>query len=330
MEIYERGNKEEESGGGSRLTDSMEIIRRLNRIKEKCKKGVLTIGAFDGVHKGHQEIIKYALNRARSIKRKGIVLTLYPHPLEFFGSKGQSITTLEEKIELIEDLGVDVLVVLKFNKKLVLLSPWQFIKKILLRFTPCEIVIGSNHTFGRGGKGRVSLLKKAGKIYNFKVTVINLKKVSGSYINSTGIRTLIRQGNVEKAKAQLGRYFSLTGKVVKGKGRGKILGFPTSNLKILPLKILPKNGVYSGYIWRTRKKHRGIVNVGYCPTFGEKLKHPRVEVFIPGFKDKLYGSTLKVEFMNRVRDERKFNSTEALSLQIKKDILKTEKEARWL
>ena len=300
----------------------MEIIRKISKIRAKQKNCILTIGTFDGVHLGHQAIIKDVVRRARSIKEKSVVLTFHPHPLEVFDSNSHSITTFGEKAGLIGELGVDVLVVLRFTKKLALLSPQQFIKKVLLRLVPKEIVVGSSHTFGKNGKGNAFFLKEAGSTHQFKVTVLHLRKYKGECVNSTGIRTLIRRGDMEKARAELGQYFSIAGKIVKGSGKGEMLGFPTANLKIPSSKILPENGVYAGYAWIAGKKYKGIVNVGCCPTFKKKIRHPRVEVFIMGFKNKLYGRLLKVEFMRKIRDEKKFNSPEALKLQIKKDILK--------
>jgi len=307
----------------------MEIIKRLSKIRRRHRNNILTIGTFDGIHLGHQAIIKNVLNHARFFKRRSVVLTFYPHPSEVLGSNGKSITTLEEKIRLIKELGVGVLIILRFTRKLASLSPVQFIKKVLLRLAPLEIIVGFNHTFGRGGKGRPEQLKKFGKVHHFKVTIINLKVSRGKYVNSTGIRVLIRDGDVGKAKDELGRYFSITGEVVKGKGRGEVLGFPTANLRIPSSKILPENGVYASYVWIAGKKYKGIANLGCRPTFREKLKYPRVEVFIIGFKGKLYGRSLKVEFVERIREEKKFNGTEALKLQIKKDILKM-KGVQWL
>lgn len=298
----------------------MEIIRRISEIRNRYRNGILTIGTFDGVHRGHQAIIKKVQRRARTENRKSVILTFYPNPVEILGSKGQSISTLEEKIEIIREIGADVLIILRFTKKLASLSPQQFIRRVLLKIVPREIVVGSNHTFGRKGKGGIALLEKYGRIYHFKVVVVNLKGYKRKHINSTGIRALIRQGSVKKAREELGRYFSLVGKVVKGKGRGEVLGFPTANLKVPSLKILPGNGVYSGYVQVEGKKYRGIINVGCRPTFEERLRYPRVEVFIIGFKGKLYSRILKVEFVEKIRDEKKFNNAEALKLQIKKDI----------
>lgn len=282
----------------------------------------MTIGTFDGVHLGHKTIIKNVIRHARLFKRKSIVLTFDPNPLEFFGPGGQSITTLEEKIEIMRGFNADVLILLKFTRKFALLSSEQFVKKVLLHLAPREVIVGSSHTFGREGKGNAVLLRKTGKFYNFKVTIANLRKLNGKYLNSTVIRSLIRQGKMEGVKTALGRYFSLTGKIVKGTGRGKALGFPTANLKIPSSKILPQKGVYAGYVWIAGRRYKGAINVGCRPTFAKRLNSPRVEVFIIGFKGKLYGRILKVDFVRKIRDEKKFNNVEALKLQIKRDILK--------
>jgi riboflavin kinase / FMN adenylyltransferase len=304
----------------------MEIIRRVSEIKKRHRNGILTIGTFDGIHRGHQAVIKKVQARAAAVRGKSVILTFYPNPIEVLCSKGRSISTLKEKIGIIRKIGVDVFIILRFTKKFASLSPQRFIRKVLLKIAPREVIVGSNHTFGRKGKGGIALLEKYGRIHHFKVSVVNLKKYKKKRISSTEIRTLIRLGNMKKAGIELGRYFSLSGKVVEGKGRGKILGFPTANLKVSSLNILPGNGVYSGYVRIAGKKYRGVINVGYCPTFRERLKHPRIEVFIAGFKGRLYGRILKVHFSGKIRDEKKFSNAEALKLQIKRDILKLKRE----
>lgn len=298
----------------------MEIIRGLCKIRKRHRNGILTIGIFDGVHIGHQAIIRNVIERSRSRNRKSVVLTFYPHPLEILGEEIKSITTLDEKIKLIKDLGVDIIVVLRFTKKFALLSPKQFIRKVFLRLCPFEIVVGPNHTFGEKGKGNVFFLKKAGEVYNFKTNIVKLEKHDGKYVNSTEIRSLLCHGNVEKAKVLMGRYFSLAGEVIKGRGRGKVMSFPTANLKVPRSKLLPGNGVYTSFVWRDKKRYKGIVNVGYRPTFTKRLCRPSIEVFLLNFKGNLYGKSLKVEFVKKIREEKKFLNIEDLKRQIKKDV----------
>jgi len=305
----------------------MEIIKSISSLKKKQKKSIITIGIFDGVHHGHQRIIKDVNKKARRAGLKSHLVTFYPHPVDFFGNKKISLTTLDEKIALLDELGLEALSVIKFTKKFAQLLPGEFIRKYILPLHPHEIIVGSNHTFGKNASGNIELLKKFGKKYGFKVSIAKLKKKNKTNINSTLIRELILLGRIEKAEEFLGRKYSIFGKVVKGRGIGRKLGFPTANLKVSGNKLLPGPGVYLTKTLVKKKYYSSLTNIGFAPTFG-KQNVLSVEVFLKDFKKNIYGTTLKVIFLKKIRDEKKFGSEEALKKQIKKDVSNL-KEVKW-
>jgi len=309
----------------------MEIIRGLSRVKTCYKKCILTIGVFDGLHRGHQKIIKEVVRCARVFKRKSVIITfesplasdsMYLSRSEGKHRIGLLLSTPQEKIEILKSFKPDLLIILRFSKNLVNISAEEFVKKIVLNLAPSQIIVGTNHTFGKGGRGNPSLLKSLGKVYGFKVRIFNLKRSEGEAINSTEIRKLIRKGDVRKANFLLGRYFSVQGRVIRGSRRGTSLGFPTANLKVHPLKIIPMNGVYAGLVRAGKNLYRGLINVGCRPTFTKGKGKPRIEIFLQNFRGNLYGHIIKVEFVKRIRDEKRFLTIPSLKNQIERDLRK--------
>ncbi|OIN99583.1 riboflavin biosynthesis protein RibF [Candidatus Desantisbacteria bacterium CG_4_10_14_0_8_um_filter_48_22] len=314
----------------------MKIIYGLRRIGDPYRKCVLTTGVFDGVHLGHRAIIKEAVARALKLGRKSTVITFdlgVKKILECPGgrlcSPGVLLSTVEEKIRLIKSLGVDLLCIIKFSKRFSRISAGDFIKELVLSFDPLQIVAGQNHTFGKDGRGNSVLLEKLGRKYGFRSVVLNLRKAAASTtVNSTRIRSLVKKGNVQKANILLGRRFFIEGTVIKGRGVGGKLGFPTANLEVDPVKLVPGSGVYACEIRSGSSSYGGAVNIGLRPTFERSSRSPRksakhtVEIHIMGFSGMLYGKKIKVSFIEKVRKERKFRDAETLKRQIELDLIK--------
>lgn len=282
----------------------------------------LAIGAFDGVHLGHREVIEKALSWGRRSGLKVSVLTFSPHPERFFkGDAFKLLTTDEEKRELLYNLGVDEIIELPFNEKLASMTPNEFFNKILLADLDAKFIsVGFNFSFGKGGKGTADLLKKLAEEKKILVEIVPPKVVMGRIVSSTTIRELLIDGRVEEGAILLGRNYSLIGKIVKGDTVGRKLGFPTANISIPSEKLLPANGVYAVFSEVRGKRYLGAMNVGVRPTISQDSGEKRVEVHIIDFNGDIYGENIKVEVLRRVRGERKFQDLDGLRRQIEKDI----------
>ncbi|MCG0277266.1 MAG: bifunctional riboflavin kinase/FAD synthetase [Thermanaeromonas sp.] len=283
----------------------------------------VALGNFDGVHRGHQKLIRTTVEKARQKGCPSVVITFDPHPALVLnpGEPPGLLTTKEQKIELIAGLGADFLYFLTFDLKLASLTPEAFVHQILWPyFCPSLVTVGFNYTFGRGGRGNPSLLSALGRELGFEVEVIPPVKLGERIVSSTAIREALAQGDVLLAKELLGYWPTLIGRVVSGEGRGRLLGFPTANIAVAPEVMLPAYGVYACRVglpngcWR-----EGIVNIGKRPTFGPNLM-PTVEVYLLDFSGSLYGEKLKVELRYFLRPEKAFASSDDLVEQIKIDI----------
>jgi len=278
--------------------------------KIKIEKGlVIGIGKFDGVHLGHQKLIKKIISISKRKNKIPAVFTFKNFPLESY------ITPFEEKISLLKKYGIEICIWSNFEE----IKNWDGEKFIefLIKIGVKEIVVGFNFKFGKDRKWDVDLLKDISKKYGFSVNIVNAFEIDGEVVNTSKIKKFLREGNIERANKFLGRHFSIKGKVVAGSGRGKKIGFPTANI-LLDEKIEIGQGVYAGYVFYKGEKYKGGMNVGNCPTFGEKRK--RVEVYIFDFEQEIYGETIEVFFLKKIRDEIKFSSIDELKKQIKKDI----------
>jgi len=302
----------------------MKILDGYSKIK---KDTVLTIGNFDGIHKGHQKIIKQVVNISNKNNLKSALITFKPHPNAFFKKniKPFKLTNDNTKICEIKKLGIDYLIFIKFNKNLNKLSPENFVKKIVNNFKPKFIVVGYNFHFGFKREGDTELLKKLSKKYLFTLKVI--KPVIGKnnkVFNSTFIRKKIAGGEYHVAKQMLGRNWLLEGKIIKGRGRGRKLGYKTANF-VLNDYILPMKGVYltQSYFKKNKKKYFGLANIGNRPTFNEKKVF--FENHFLDLKGFLYGKKIFVELLGFLRKEKKFANIKLLKKQIEKDILLAEK-----
>ena len=292
-------------------------------VKNKIiKNSIIAIGNFDGVHKGHQEIFKLGKKIAKKNKTKFGVVTFSPLPSGFFQKQKNNnrITRDDIKIDLLKKNKVNFVFVCNFNKKFSNISAEQFVKDtIVKKLNATYVLVGKNFRFGHKRKGSVSLLKKYGKIYNYKVLDLKLSKQNKIKISSTRIRSAIEQGNLELATKLLGRNWSIKEKVVPGRKVGRSLGFRTANIEIKN-NINPKTGVYAVRALVNNKKYAGVANFGVAPTFSRNKMVLEINLFkkIPPF----YGKTVEVFFIKRIRDEKKFKNRILLISQIKKDIIK--------
>ncbi len=290
-------------------------------VKNKIiKNSIIAIGNFDGVHRGHQEIFKLGKKIAKKNKTKFGVVTFSPLPSEFFQKQKNNnrITRDDIKIDLLKKNKVNFVFVCNFNKKFSNISAEQFIKDtIVKKLNATYVLVGKNFRFGHKRKGSVSLLKKYGKIYNYKVLDLKLSKQNKIKISSTRIRSAIEQGNLELATKLLGRNWSIKEKVIPGRKVGRSLGFRTANIEIKN-NINPKTGVYAVRALVNNKKYAGVANFGVAPTFSRNKMVLEINLFkkIPPF----YGKTVEVFFIKRIRDEKKFKNRILLISQIKKDI----------
>lgn len=281
---------------------------------------VATIGTFDGLHLGHQEIIKQTVAEAKKRSEPSLLITFDQHPKAFLQPQHapELLTTLEQKINLLKQFSLDYLLILYFQK-IAGLTAEQFCEQILARQAKvCHLFVGENFRFGAKAQGSTATLAACGKKMGFTVTVVPLKKVNGMPISSSLIRQLLKKGEVEKVKDYLGRFPQLSGTVVQGDKRGKKLGFPTANIKTQPQLCQPRPGIYIAYTLINGKKHPSVVNCGYKPTFG---RHPyQCETYIFHFNQELYGQEIAVELLQFIRPEQKFSSLDDLVSQIKKDV----------
>lgn len=283
------------------------------------KNSVVAIGIFDGVHRGHIKIIKKAVSAAMRMKAKSVVITFDPHPLKLINPQRPvpAIMSLKHRISLIRRLGVDICCVIRFNKNFAAINPRDFAGKILFeRFRAGRIFIGNNFVFGKDNEGDALLLKRLGEEYGFKVTIVPLVKVSGLPVSSSLIRRLIIKGNLEKAAHMLGRPVAVCGRVVRGAGRGRLLGYPTANIDPNH-EAIPPSGIYASWVKVGEKSHPAALFIGPRRTFGEK--EPVIEAHILDFSNMIYGRNIEVTFVRRLRGIRKFSSKAKLIEQIKKD-----------
>ncbi|MFH0790519.1 MAG: bifunctional riboflavin kinase/FAD synthetase [Candidatus Omnitrophota bacterium] len=301
----------------------MKIIYGITGIR-KYKRPVAALGVFDGVHRGHRNILKTAVAEARNINGTSIVLTFWPHP-----QKEESLYSLPHRLKLIEELGVDVCIVINFNKKFAGVTAADFITGILIeKLRVHAVYVGENFRFGKNAEGDANILKQFSKTYNFKLKIFKIIRVKHDAVSSTYIRNLIRQGELRAAGKLLGRPVSVLGTVIRGISLAKQLGFPTANINPHH-EVLPPPGVYSAAVFFNKHPFMGVCYIGTKPTINHRPrvtgKKPRdvihVEAHIFDFHQNIYGKDLEIQFIKKIRNERKFNTLEFLSKQIKKDVI---------
>lgn len=294
----------------------MQIIR--NSETDSNRK-VVALGNFDGLHRAHTRIIKNCCMYAKENGLESCVLLFADHTLNVITRQKVKLLTDEpEKLKILEEMGVDCVYIREFNSEFMHLSPEEFIRMLIDKLNPRAVCVGYDYRFGYKAGGDVATLKEFGEKYDFEVIVTDEMKTSGVTIKSTKIRELVREGNVDEAALFLGRPFSLSGEVTQGLRNGHKLGTPTANVCYSDNKILPKEGVYIGYTTVDGITYDSVINVGNNPTFN--AKRITVESHILGFDCDIYGKTVKVDFIKRIRGDKKFGSLDELKTQIKSDI----------
>jgi riboflavin kinase/FMN adenylyltransferase len=298
----------------------MRIVQGLESYPPEARPAVVALGAFDGIHLAHRAILDAAVARARSASLLAVACTFDPHPAEVLqpGKAPAPISTLAERLELLAQTGVDATVVLDFTAALAAMEPEAFVENVLLdRLRAREVVVGYNHTFGRGARGDARLLQGLADRLAFRAHVVPPLMLDGVPVSSSEIRAALRMGNVDLASRYLGRPYAIAGQVVQGAGRGRDLGFPTANVN--PDRVvLAAPGVYACRVLVGARSHAAVVNIGVRPTFGEAV--PVIEAHLLDFSGSLYGRQVRVEFVTRLRDEQKFPGADALREQIARDI----------
>ena len=296
----------------------MEIINSINDIKIQSDT-VLTVGSFDGIHLGHQKILQELIKQASECGCMATLVTFHPHPKQVLGYRVELLTPLPEKLSLLQELGLDVLVIIPFTPQFSKMDYRQFVRKILVqKIRMKKMVVGYDHAFGRNREGSTDQLKVLGNELDFSVTIIPPHEVGGELISSSRIREFIHLTQMEKVQQLLGRPYSLLGEVEKGEHRGTNLGFPTANIRLVhEEKLIPQNGVYAVDIILKGQRYKGMMNIGHRPTFNFDPLTLVVHIF--NFSGLIYGSTLEIIFKKFIRVEKKFSTPEELKKQISKD-----------
>ena len=282
---------------------------------------VVTVGTFDGVHLGHRAILSRVAGRAAERSLPSVLVTFEPHPLEIVNPAAAPLllSTTKEKLELVADSGVDYAVVLPFTPALAALDPSAFVEKVLLdRYCLRELMIGHDHGFGRGRSGDVRVLRRLGERYDFAVDLVEAVSVEGNPVSSSSIRRAIASGDLENARRWLGRRYAFSGDVIRGEQRGAGIGFPTLNIALgSPRKLLPPVGVYAVLLESERGTFGGMMNLGPRPTFDDAALSLEVHLFEAS--GDWYGTSVRVEFVSRLRDTIRFDSVDALVVQLRAD-----------
>jgi len=302
----------------------MKIYNNAN-LNHKHLNGVIAIGNFDGVHLGHQKVINEARQKAKKLKLPFGVMTFEPVPVMFFNKKNKDhrINSLQQKISQLKKLKLDFLIIIKFNKKFSSFTAEQFISKIIHKKTRCRyLYVSKNFKFGFKRRGNIQTLKKFEKEFNYRNIITNPYKKNKKTISSTFIRKKIRTGKIEEINKLLNRNWCVEGRVIKGKKRGRKIGFPTCNMS-LSNYVIPKNGVYAVKVNFDNLNKDGIANIGYRPTF--KGQNLLLETNIFGIDKNLYNKVISVSFKKFIRPEKKFRNFEHLKKQIKLDIKQAKK-----
>jgi len=301
----------------------MEIEQELASVTPQGET-LLTIGVFDGVHAGHRYLLKKLQERAAERNLLSGVVTFSPHPQSVLHPRSQLpwLTSLDDRVGAFRKLGVNIVSVLTFTPKVARLSAREFISLIKENLGMRGILVGPDFALGKGKEGNIDLLRSLGCEMGFSVDVIPPFKINGEIVSSTLIRRALAEGDMGKVKNLMGRYFYLEGKVITSEKRGRVLGFPTANLDIKPQQALPENGIYATIAQVEGGHFPSATNVGVRPTFG--TGEETVETHLLNYKGNLYGKDMRVEFVQKLRDEQRFSSSEELKTQIEKDIREVE------
>jgi len=297
----------------------MNIEKELER-HNPSRPTLLTIGVFDGVHRGHLHLLGHLVARAREKGCPAGVVTFRTHPEKVLGRRDTIpwITTLRERTRLLKTAGVDVVVPVTFTRDVANLTAREFVLLLQKHLNMSGLVLGPDFALGRHRLGDPDYLRKIGEELDFRVEVVRPARLEGEVISSSAIRKLLADGDIYKVGEMLGRRFSLEGRVVQGAKRGRTLGFPTANISMQPEQAMPKDGIYATIARRGRQKMNSVTNIGVRPTF-DGLKR-LVETYILDFEGDLYGKRLFIQLVARLRDEMRFSSAEELKKQMAKDV----------
>ncbi|MBI5873536.1 MAG: riboflavin biosynthesis protein RibF [Candidatus Omnitrophica bacterium] len=298
-----------------------------NLAKDKRRRRVIAVGVFDGVHRGHQKILACVVRQARRRGLESAVVTFAQHPSHFFHHDRRipALTSLEHKLKLIEDAGIDTCFVLSFDEKLAGMAPQYFVERVLVeKLGLFSLYVGEDFVFGYGGRGDIHLLRKLAKRSDFNVHVLKHLKLHNRIVSSTLIRSLIKKGNLDLASIFLGRRVSFLGDVIKGEGRGKTLGFPTANIRPHH-EILAPDGIYASEAFCGRRRFNSLTYLGTKPTFNKLSEDRSIEVYLLGLCKDLYGQKMEVRLIKKIRNDKKFTSAGALVAQMKNDVVSAKK-----
>ncbi|MBF0484253.1 MAG: bifunctional riboflavin kinase/FAD synthetase [Candidatus Omnitrophica bacterium] len=301
----------------------MKVIKGISKAKGCFKDIVLVIGIFDGLHIGHQKLIQQAINRAKELKAKVVVLTFSPHPMlvlhpEYHFKK---ISSLAYRLKLFEQFGLDAVVVARFSKQFSEMTPELFVRRYLKDiFKVKEVFVGDDFRFGQERQGTITTFGELARRFGFSLRIVPQVLRGAEKISSTLIRRMITNGDLDIVEAWLGRKFGIMGKVERGDGRGKTLGFPTINIYPDPLQILPPQGIYAVYVEVDSKIYSGVSVIGQRKTFHSANPNVNIETYIFDFANDVYGQEVVVQFVKFIREEKKFYSAMALIDQIKNDV----------
>ena len=301
----------------------MEIEQELANITPRGQT-LLTIGVFDGVHAGHRHLLSRLQQWAAERNLLSGVVTFSPHPQSVLHPHSQLpwLSSLEDRVRAFQELGVNIVAVLTFTPEVAQLSAREFISLVKKHLKMRGIMVGPDFALGRGGEGDIKLLRALGREMKFSVEVIPPYTINGEVVSSTLIRRALVQGDMVKVERLMGRYFHLGGKVITSDKRGRVLGFPTANLDIKPQQALPSNGIYATIAHVDGKQFPSATNIGIRPTFAEGEK--TVETHLLNYEGDLYGKDIRLEFVQRLRDEQRFPSSAELKIQIEKDVRQVE------
>ena len=299
----------------------MKIITNLNDIHAPLSRAHVTIGNFDGVHLGHQKLFEQVVARARQNQGTSVGVTFDPHPLKVLSPHGiRLISTLPQKIEMIERAGIDVLVIIPFTQEIATTSAVDFVDRVLLQCIGMQdLVVGYDYAMGKGRQGDTAFLTAQAACKGFSIVVMPAHYEQGQLVSSTKIRDLVAAGKMRDVRRLLGRHYQIRGDVQLGRQRGgKLLGFPTANLSLSEEDLCPKRGVYVTQVTYDGRQYGGVSNIGYNPTFGENTLVAETHIF--EFNADIYGRPLKINLLRHLRNEKKFSGPEELARQIRRDI----------
>ena len=298
----------------------MKIIQSITAFNSS-EKTIVTIGTFDGIHIGHQKILKNLIRTANKEGKKSVLLTFFPHPRMVLQKENKILllNTIKEKSGLLEKMGLDYLIIHPFSRDFSRLTALDFVRDILVnKLNTSRLIIGYDHHFGKNREGNIHQLKEYSLLYDFKVEEIPAQDIDDVSVSSTKIRTALKDGNLKTANNYLGYHYMLNGSVVSGKKLGGTIGFPTANLEIKePYKLVPKTGVYIIKTYINTILYTGMMNIGFNPTV--LGKHQTIEAHLFDFNEDLYGKEITIEFIYFLREEHKFESVEELVIQLNID-----------